>query len=198
MVAFKALYQVAQHPLLSPHQPAGRAGCGSSCSEVDVGPTEERGDTVTGSAELSRASRKLQALHSDLEPEELLQASKCGSLLHLLRSSGPAVVSSSFPKVLDICGHLLAHVGITTARLDSKSRLDDCMNVSSAFAAGKAHVVLVQQQVALKYPMLDLSRAELCVLYDSGLSRTVCCICSFLLCASCHYCIELVLECARM
>jgi hypothetical protein len=173
MTAFKCLYQVAQHPLLSTHQPSespGGRACASSCS--DPGPSEV-GDT--GSApDGSRTSRRSEGCsNSGLQPEELLKASKCGSLLHLLRSSGPAVVASSFPKVLDICGLLLTHSGISTARLDSSSRLEDCMNVSSAFAAGQAQVVLLQQQVALKYPMLDLSRAELCVFYDSGLSRSV-------------------------
>ena len=170
--AFKALYQVAQHPLLStqhtPEVPPVRTACASSCSEY--GPSE-RDDSCS----LAPVDRNIMggASLAELQPEEVLQASKCGSLLHLLRSSGPAVVASSFPAVLDIVGMLLAHSGISSARLDAKSRLDDCMNVSSAFAAGKAQVVLVQQQVALKYPMLDLSRAELCIFYDSGLNRSV-------------------------
>lgn len=174
MSAFKALYQVAQHPLLSTQQTpevlAVRTACASSCSEY--GPSEAD-DTCSLPPGMALNPGMAGDCRAELQPEEVLQASKCGSLLHLLRSSGPAVVTSSFPAVLKICGMLLAHAGIPCARLDSKSHLDDCMNVTSAFAAGKAQVVLVQQQVALKYPMLDLSRAELCVFYDSGLSRSV-------------------------
>jgi hypothetical protein len=109
-----------------------------------------------------------------VQPELLLQASKCGSLLHLLRSSGPTVVSSSFSAILDVCALLLKHDGIAVARLNSGCRLDDCLAVSSTFSSGQVQVVLIQQQVALKFPMLDLSRADLCVFYDSGLSRKVC------------------------
>lgn len=181
MCAFKALYQVAQHPLLSTHQapdvPGGRA-CGSSSSDTR---SSEIGDTCSNPDVSRTDSRRSEGFHSELQPEELLQASKCGSLLHLLRSSGPAVVTSSFPAMLDICGLLLTHAGIKTARLDSNSRLEDCMNVSSAFQSGKAQVVLLQQQAALKYPMIDLSRAELCVFYDSGLSHSVRSILCFLL-----------------
>lgn len=108
-----------------------------------------------------------------VQPSVIEQASKCGSLMHMLQTAGLAVISSSFPAVLDICAALLAPRGIRFVQIDVGTSTEAATRAAAAFAAGNVAVVLLQHQAALQLPSLDLSRADLCIFYDSGINRAV-------------------------
>lgn len=108
-----------------------------------------------------------------MQPSVIEQASKCGSLMHMLQTAGLAVISSSFPAVLDICAALLAPQGIQFVQIDVDTSTGAAMRAAAAFARGDVAVVLLQHQAALQLPSLDLSRADLCIFYDSGINRAV-------------------------
>lgn len=115
--------------------------------------------------------------HTDVlcavQPSAIGQASKCGSLMHVLHGAGPAVITSSFPDILDICAALLSPRSVRFVQIDVHSSAEAAARAVADFASGRASVVLLQQQAALQHPELDLSRADLCVFYDSGISRAV-------------------------
>lgn len=101
------------------------------------------------------------------------QASKSGSMMHMLQTAGPAVISSSFPAVLDICAALLGPRGVSFVQIDTESSPEAAERAAADFAAGAATVVLLQHQAALQLPSLNLSKADLCIFYDSGINRAV-------------------------
>eukprot|EP00892_Ulva_mutabilis_P008731 jgi/Ulvmu1/622/UM001_0630.1 len=179
--AFTSLYQIAQHPLLGhSHYSAARHEIQAACSGAPEGSmsgvlraTQDL-DSIDSLPDITihKICSKVPNLnHLQLQTSAIEDASKCGSLIHMLHGAGPAVITSSFPDILDIVAALLAPRGVRFLQVDMDSSVAEAEHAAAEFSASRVSVVLLQQQAALKLPHLDLSRADLCVFYDSGISR---------------------------
>jgi hypothetical protein len=122
----------------------------------------------------------LQALV--LPPDAFRASGKIRALEAMLESTRPSseygvVVSSAFSSMLDIVEVVVGGLEIARERIDAATDEVGAAEARGRFCCGEVHLLLLQQEAALRMPELNLSRTVDCIFYDSGINLAVCCFC---------------------
>ena len=186
-----ALFRASHHPLLVRHRYAEPllATISAACERsgmfcVASGASPAAGTCPVDSLrhcsdlrihQICAAVPELRALA--LPAAAFHDSAKVAALSRVLGAAPPGaahgvVIASAFSSALDLVAAALGDA-VPHARVDASVGEDAAAAAARRFAAGSVHVLLLQQEAALRLPELDLSRAAECVFFDSGVNVAV-------------------------